>query len=227
MTRHSSGCPTDMASTMSAMPAPMTRGLSLGMGYCSLGGGRCPGIEACLPQGCRMCCSVAVGKAAEPPKWIKPQLTRVADEAPAGDDWLHEIKYDGYRMHARLDRGKIQLLTRTGLDWSRRYKRTVEALRSLPVKTAYLDGELCALRPDGVPAFSRLQAAMDEGRTDDLVFIVFDLLYLNGKGTAQLPLLKRKELLQPLLAGKVRGLRFSEHIVGNGQRFHEQACRLG
>jgi bifunctional non-homologous end joining protein LigD len=73
--------------------------------------------------------------------------------------------------YARLDRGKIQLLTRTGLDWSRRYPRTVEALSTLPVKTAYLDGELCALRPDGVPAFSRLQAAMDEGRTDDLEFL--------------------------------------------------------
>jgi len=97
------------------------------------------------------------------PKWIKPQLTHVADQAPLGNDWLHEIKYDGYRMHARLDRGNIRLLTRTGLDWSRRYPRTIEALRSLPVKTAYLDGELCALGPDGVPAFSRLQAAMDEG----------------------------------------------------------------
>ena len=85
------------------------------------------------------------------------------DEAPAGNAWLHEIKYDGYRMHARLDRGKIQLLTRTGLDWSRRYPRTIEALRALSVKAAYLDGELCALSPDGVPAFSRLQAAMDEG----------------------------------------------------------------
>ena len=107
-------------------------------------------------------------KTLQPPKWIKPQLTRVADEAPVGDDWLHEIKYDGYRMHAQLDRGKIQLLTRTGRDWSRRYPRTIEALRSLPVKAAYLDGELCALLPDGVPAFSRQQAAMDEGRTDDL-----------------------------------------------------------
>src|SRR5215475_13663468 len=94
-----------------------------------------------------MCCIGAVGKTLQPPKWIKPQLTRVADEAPAGDDWLHEMKYDGYRMHARLDGGKIQLLTRTGLDWSRRYQRSIEALRCLPVKTAYLDGELCALRP--------------------------------------------------------------------------------
>jgi len=168
-----------------------------------------------------------MGKTSQPPKWIKPQLTRVVDEAPAGDDWLHEIKYDGYRMHARLDNGKIQLLTRTGLDWSRRYRFTIEALRSLPVKTAYLDGELCALRPDGVPAFSRLQAAMDEGRTDDLVFIAFDLLYLNGKSTAALPLIERKERLRTLFARPTRGLRFSDHVVGNGRRFHEEACRLG
>src|SRR5215813_10578289 len=174
-----------------------------------------------------MCCIARVGKAADLPKWIKPLLTHNVDEAPAGDDWLHEIKYDGYRMHARLDRGKVQLLTRTGLDWSRRYPRTIEVLRSLPVKTAYLDGELCALRPDGVPAFSRLQAAMDEGRTDDLVYIVFDLLYLNGKSTAALPLIERKERLRVLLTGKIRGLRFSDHIVGNGRRFHEEACRLG
>ena len=100
-----------------------------------------------------MCCTAGVGKAVGPPKWIEPQLTRVIDEAPRGDGWLHEIKYDGYRMHARLDREKVQLLTRTGLDWSRRYPRTIEALRALSAKAAYLDGELCALRPDGVPAF--------------------------------------------------------------------------
>ena len=65
----------------------------------------------------------------QPPKWIKPQLTRLVDEAPTGPRWLHEIKYDGYRMHARIDGDKIQLLTRTGLDWSHRYERTIEALR--------------------------------------------------------------------------------------------------
>ena len=120
------------------------------------------------------------------PKWIKPQLTRLVEEAPSGSEWLHEIKYDGYRMHARIDSGKVKLLTRTGLDWSHRYKRTIEALRSLKVKAAYLDGELCALNAGGVPVFSRLQAAMDEGRTDQLVFFAFDLLFLNGESTAQL-----------------------------------------
>ena len=88
-----------------------------------------------------------------PPKWIKSQLTRLVEEAPTGGDWLHEIKYDGCRMHARIDGGKVQLLTRMGLDWSHRYARTIEALGALRLKTAYLDGELCALNAAGVPAF--------------------------------------------------------------------------
>jgi ATP-dependent DNA ligase len=102
--------------------------------------------------------TASVPESAHPPTWIKPQLTRLADEAPAGSDWLHEIKYDGYRMHARLDHGKVQLLTRTGLDWSNLYPYTIEALRSLKAKSAYFDGELCALNADGLPVFSRLQA---------------------------------------------------------------------
>jgi ATP-dependent DNA ligase len=162
------------------------------------------------------------------PKWIKPQLTRLVDEAPAGGDWVHEIKYDGYRMHARIDGGKIQLLTRTGLDWSHRYRRTIDALGTLRVKSVYVDGELCALNSDGVPVFSRLQAAMI-GRPDQLVFFAFDLLYLNGESTAQLPLIERKERLQRLFKRKneIDGLRYSEHAVTDGPRFREHACRLG
>ena len=95
-----------------------------------------------------------------PPKCIKPQFTRLVDEAPAGDGWLHEIKYDGYRMHARIDGRDIKLLTRTGLDWSHRYRRTIEAPGALKVKSAYLDGELCALNSDGVPV---LQATGGNG----------------------------------------------------------------
>jgi bifunctional non-homologous end joining protein LigD len=168
-----------------------------------------------------------VPKSPEPPRWIKPQLTRLVDEAPTGPDWLHEIKYDGYRMHARLADGKAQLLTRTGLDWSKQYAFTIEALRLLPTKAAYLDGELCALRPDGVSSFSRLQAAMDERRTADLVFFAFDVLFLDGADIAKLPLVERKERLQSLLGREVRGLRFADHVVGNGPRFREHACKLG
>jgi bifunctional non-homologous end joining protein LigD len=168
-----------------------------------------------------------VPKSPQPPTWIKPQLTRLVDEAPAGSDWLHEIKYDAYRMHARLDRGKVQLLTRTGLDWSNRYPYTLSALRFLPVKTAYIDGELCALRPDGVPSFGLLQAAMDQRRTDTLVFFAFDLLYLQDKSIAALPLIERKERLHPLFAHEVPGLHFTEHVVGNGPHFRQHACKLG
>lgn len=162
-----------------------------------------------------------------PPKWIKPQLTRLVAEAPVGEGWLHEIKYDGYRMHGRIDGGKAKLLTRTGLDWSHRYRRTIEALQSLKVKSAYLDGELCALNAEGVPVFSRLQAAMDDGKTDQLVFFAFDLLFLNGESIAGLPLIKRKERLQRLFKKEIPGLRYSEHVAGDGPRFRAQACKLG
>ncbi len=107
-----------------------------------------------------------------PPATIKPQLTRLVDEALSGDCWLHEIKDDGYRMHARIDGRDIKVLTRTDLDWSHRYRRTIEALGALKVKSAYPDG-LCALHPDGVASFSRLQAAMDEDRTGELVFFAW------------------------------------------------------
>src|SRR4051794_9551161 len=161
-----------------------------------------------------------------PPPWIEPQLTRLVDEAPDGPDWLHEIKFDGYRMHARIDGSDVQLLTRTGLDWTHRYQATVSALRSVPVRSAYLDGELCALQPNGVTSFARLQAAMDEGRTGNLVFFLFDLLFLDGESTAGLPLVERKERLQALFASELPGLRFSDHIIGDGPAFRQHACRL-
>lgn len=164
--------------------------------------------------------------AGNPPAWIAPQLTRLVSEAPDGPNWVHEIKYDGYRIHARIDGNDIRLLTRTGLDWSHRYKATVTALRTLSVDNAYLDGELCAVRPDGVTSFSRLQAAMDEGRTGDLVFFAFDLLFLDGDETAKLPLIERKARLEALFQKPLPGLRFSEHVVGNGPSFQEHACRL-
>src|SRR3954471_23157699 len=83
------------------------------------------------------------------PGSVEPQLTLLVKEAPAGAGWAHEIKYDGYRMHARIDRGEVQILTRTGLDWTANYPAVAAALRKLPVGQAYLDGELCGVRPDG------------------------------------------------------------------------------
>ena len=98
------------------------------------------------------------------PGWIKPQLTRLVDRAPDGTDWLHEIKFDGYRMHARLDRGAVRLLTRTGLDWTHKYPAIASAVSLLAADQAYLDGELCGVRPDGTTSFSMMQAATDAGK---------------------------------------------------------------
>ncbi|MGA7261464.1 MAG: hypothetical protein WBX30_11305 [Stellaceae bacterium] len=81
------------------------------------------------------------------PQWIKPQLTQLVDQAPDGPEWLHEIKFDGYRMHARLDRGAVRLLTRTGLDSTHKYSAIAQAVASLGARQAYLDGELCGVRP--------------------------------------------------------------------------------
>jgi len=83
------------------------------------------------------------------PDWVKPQLAKLVDQPPEGPEWLHEIKFDGYRMHARLDRGSVRLLTRTGLDWTHKYPAIALVVASLLARQAYLDGELCGVRPDG------------------------------------------------------------------------------
>jgi bifunctional non-homologous end joining protein LigD len=93
------------------------------------------------------------------PQWIRPQLTELVDAAPEGDQWLHEIKFDGYRMHARLDRGAVKLLTRTGLDWTHKYPAIAAAVSSLGARQAYLDGELCGVTSDGITSFSMIQLA--------------------------------------------------------------------
>ena len=92
---------------------------------------------------------------------IPRQLCRLVETAPSGPQWLHEIKLDGFRMFARIERGPVHLLTRTGLDWSDKYPSVVEALAKVGAKTAYLDGELCGMRDDGLPSFSQTQAASD------------------------------------------------------------------
>src|SRR5947209_14133210 len=112
------------------------------------------------------------------PQWVRPQLTQLVDAAPDGDAWLHEIKFDGYRMHARLDRGAVKLLTRTGLDWTHKYPPIAQAVAALGARQAYLDGELCGVFPDGITSFSMIQPASDAGNAAGLVYFLFDLLLL-------------------------------------------------
>jgi len=136
---------------------------------------------------------------ASPPTWVKPELAALVKAAPDGPDWLHEIKMDGYRMHARLhrsatqrgalDAGRVNILTRRGNDWTAKYPAIAEAIARLPATNAYLDGELCGVLPDGRTAFNLIQNASDTGRGGSLVFFLFDLLFLNGEDITALPLI--------------------------------------
>src|SRR5881227_1060861 len=151
------------------------------------------------------------------PGWIKPQLTKLVDQAPDGPDWLHEIKFDGYRMHARLDRGAVRLLTRTGLDWTHKYPAVAAAAALLPARQAYLDGELCGVRPDGTTSFSLIQNASDTGNSGALAFFLFDLLHLDGETISTQPVKERKERLRVLLSEVTSPLQFSDHQIRRGR----------
>ena len=129
-------------------------------------------------------------------------------------------------MSARIERARVQLLTRTGLDWSDKYPSVVEALAKVGAKTAYLDGELCGIGDDGLPSFSQTQAASDGERRVRLVYYAFDLLHLDGRDTASLPLIERKALLEPLIAN-APGLQFNGHEKGDGELIRKHAGQLG
>jgi DNA ligase D-like protein (predicted ligase) len=159
-----------------------------------------------------------------PPKFTQPQLSLLVKAPPPGPNWAHELKYDGYRIHARLVRGEARLLTRTGLDWTDRYGATAKSLSALADQSAYLDGELCGVRPDGTTSFSEIQAATDERRTTNLVYFVFDLLFLDGEKVGALTLLERKERLKAILEDAPRSVQYSDHHIGDGQRFLQAAC---
>jgi DNA ligase D-like protein (predicted ligase) len=160
------------------------------------------------------------------PQWIPPQLSQLVEKAPSGPQWLHEIKLDGFRMAARLERGHAKLLTRTGLDWSAKYPVVLTALAAVRAKSAYIDGELCGLDEDGLPSFAETQAATDGAGETRLVFYAFDLLHLDGSATARLPLAERKDLLDPIVAD-IPGLQFNAHEIGDGELIRRHACKLG
>jgi ATP-dependent DNA ligase len=164
--------------------------------------------------------------AAALPQWIRPQLTELVDEALEGPGWLHEIKFDGYRMHARLDRGSARLLTRTGLDWTHKYPAIAAAVSSLGTHHAYLDGELCGVGPDGITSFSMIQLASDAGNAAGLVFFLFDLLYVGGEDLMTRPLIDRKTRLAALLSNATSPLQYCDHQIGRGREFHKQACAI-
>jgi bifunctional non-homologous end joining protein LigD len=166
------------------------------------------------------------------PAFIPPQLAALAASAPSGDEWVHELKLDGYRIEAHVQsRGtpRAQLLTRTSLDWTHRMPPIAEAVATLPVRTALLDGEVVVLNSDGTTSFADLQAAFQEGARHALTYFVFDLLHLDGRNLRDLPLLARKQILSELLAGLPSDgpIRLSEHMSGSGKTVFDHACKLG
>ncbi|MFG1350374.1 DNA ligase D [Xanthobacter autotrophicus] len=166
-------------------------------------------------------------KTAPLPDFIPPALATLSSRPPAGRRYVHEIKFDGYRMEARIDGGKVRLLTRTGLDWTDRFgPKLVAALARLPVADALVDGEIVVEGGNGASDFSALQADLSEGRTDRFTYFAFDLLHLNGHDLRGAPLLARKALLERIIPKEDGRLRFSAHFEDDGALVLEHACRL-
>jgi bifunctional non-homologous end joining protein LigD len=161
------------------------------------------------------------------PGFVPPQLASLGSKPPAGDNWLHEIKYNGYRLQIHLDKGRVTIRTRTGLDWTKRFS-AIAAAFDIPVDRAIFDGEVVAVK-DGRTNFSELQAALATGRQEALTFNVFDLLFFEGFDLRDSPLSERKRILKELLeATGVSGpILYADHLVSDGPRLFAHACKLG
>ncbi len=152
-------------------------------------------------------------------------LAMIVEAPPAGDDWLHEIKHDGYRIVARIEEGDVRLISRNGKDWTKEFPQVARAVGRLPAGTALLDGEVAAVLPNGATSFQALQKRA-EGATP-LVYFVFDLLHLDGWDLREVHLEERKEVLRRFLGSAPAALRFSDHVRGHGPEFFAQARELG
>lgn len=158
----------------------------------------------------------------------QPQLATLVAQAPDGDDWLHEIKYDGFRLLAVLEDGSVRLLTRNGKDWTDRYPSVAAELAELPADTAIVDGEVVVVLPDGRTSFQALQNVQSGGSAGVLRFMAFDLIHLDGVDVSRQPLDERKALLETVLGGLPGDVvQYSDHVEGHGPAFYRQACRLG
>ncbi|TKW65489.1 MAG: DNA ligase D [Paracoccus denitrificans] len=161
------------------------------------------------------------------PDFLPPMLASTSSSAPTGDRWLHEIKFDGYRLQARIEGTRVALLTRSGLDWTDKFGKAVPgALADLSIGTALIDGELVVENHSGASDFSALQADLGEGRSDRFLFYAFDLMHLDGYDLTALPLTQRKEMLEQIFVRAREPLRYSEHFEESGATVLRHACRL-
>ncbi|SEJ97758.1 ATP-dependent DNA ligase LigD phosphoesterase module /ATP-dependent DNA ligase LigD polymerase module [Sphingobium sp. AP50] len=160
------------------------------------------------------------------PSFRPVQLATLVDHVPPGDRWLHELKYDGYRMLIAIGGGEGRAYTRSGLDWSDRFAELIGDAAMLDAQSALIDGEAVVVLPDGRTSFHALQAAL-KGDPNTIDYFAFDLLELNGEDLTPRPLLERKELLAALIGQKQGHLRYSDHIIGRGEQLFENFCSAG
>ena len=155
------------------------------------------------------------------------ELATLIDKPPTGDSWMHEIKFDGYRMLCRIVDGKAQFISRNGKEWTAKFADLPTEVLSLPVNNALLDGEVVVLEEDGKSSFQALQNAFESTEAVTFYYYVFDLLHLNGFDLTDAPLEDRKEILKRLLRKSKGAIRFSDHVIGNGEAFFDEASKLG
>ncbi|MBP1887274.1 DNA ligase D [Sinorhizobium mexicanum] len=166
-------------------------------------------------------------KKAALPDFLDPSLATLVSTAPVGERWIHEIKFDGYRLQARIEAGRVRLITRGGLDWTKKFGKTlVSSLVDLPAAMALIDGEIVVESGSGASDFSALQADLSEGRSNRFRFYAFDLMHLDGYDLRALPLIKRKELLEELIGQGTGLIRYSGHFEEEGDLVLRHACRL-
>ena len=165
-----------------------------------------------------------------PPAKIEPQLATLADAPPSGSDWIHEIKFDGYRLGVRVENGIVRIFTRSGLDWTKRFPTLALELKKIPANNAWLDGELVFLNQAGASDFSALQDALSRGQDGELLFYAFDLLWSDGEDLRMETQVERKSRLRPLI---MRGdkpllphIRYSDEFKVEGRDFLQAACKL-
>ena len=157
----------------------------------------------------------------------RPQLATLVNAPPEGDGWLHEIKYDGYRIGCAIDAGRVTLWSRQANDWTREFPEIAAEAQALRVRRALIDGEVAVLMPDGRTNFQALQNSLAGDRQGELVYFAFDLLELDGKDVGGAPLEERKEALRRIVPADGGPIRYSRHWVGDGSNVFREACRLG
>ena len=169
---------------------------------------------------------------AKPPKFRKPQLATLVDSVPTGNDWFHEIKFDGYRALVAAAGDRVVVYTRSGLDWTDKFAPLARHIAALDLPPCLIDGEIVAYGKDGNPDFSSLQAVLKRGhgaqdKTTDLHFFAFDLLEEDGKSLTALGNLERKERLEALLRGAAPPIAVADHVIGAGEKLYDAMCGAG